>query len=600
MTLAAGLVCPIAASGAAYGVYVGVAPIGPFVAYLLALAAGGLALGGRPALRPPRPTRDLLLIGVLAAAQIVSIVAFARLPFHFHYDEFITAYASWQLPRIDRIDWFRGYPSAEEWQAHFPIVWFALQKPFLIALGPSVDAIRISTWPYYVAIVAYLYWLARALLVDRTMAVLATAAFVVLAPNAYLAGLGVYFGGSTLALLAAVYHTHRLTRDGRARDRVLCGAWIGLAYLYWAASYVTLPLLVLFVAIEVLARRSLSPARRFAPALLIAALVLLPFGVYAATRENYFTSRAGQVSLFGGKWAGESGTSLASQEFRDFFRQHLSTAARSVYQDEVGGVTHYTFGHRALFGPAALGLGALGLLGCADEVVRRGRSEFAYPVGVLMAGLLVGLVLSVPTGAYHRLAPTFPFVGLLIAVGLRPAAWVGRSVGRRFGRGTLGARLAALALFVVYGWDNAERALAMVRHEPQSDSVYLVPLIQANVPAGGRVVVVAPRDYHLARELFFRTAGSRQFVTEPFGEAMRRNEPDPAIVASLDRAEIDKLAERFAEPWIVTEVGGWRLTNHVAILRSPGVLPSGDGRSAEPSLLASERSAGWPEPESRR
>src|SRR5262245_25911205 len=213
-TLPAGLVCLIAASGAAYGVYVGAAPTGPFVAYLLALAAGGLALGTRPAIRPPRPTRDLLLIGVLAAAQLVSIVAFTRQPFHFHYDEFITAYASWELPRIDRIDWFRGYPGADYWQAHFPIIWFALQKPFLIALGPSVDAIRISTWPYHVAIVAYLYWLARALLADRTMAVVATAAFVVLAPSAYLAGLGVYFGGSTLALLAALYHEHRLPCAG--------------------------------------------------------------------------------------------------------------------------------------------------------------------------------------------------------------------------------------------------------------------------------------------------------------------------------------------------------------------------------------------------
>jgi hypothetical protein len=514
-----------------------------------------------------------VLIVVLAAAQVVLIDAFTRLPFHFHYDEFITAYASWELPRIDRIEWFRGYPGADEWLAHFPIVWFALQKPFLMALGPSVDAIRVSTWPYYVAIVAYLYWLARTLFADRTMAVLATAAFVVLAPSVYLAGLGVYFGGSTLALLAALYHGHRLMREGRARDRVLCGVWIGLAYLYWAASYITLPLLALFVTIEVVARRSLRPARRFAPALLIAGLVLLPFGVYAATRENYFTTRAGQVSLFGGEWAGPDGTSLASPAFREFLGRHLSEAVRSVYQDEVGGVTHYTFGHRALFGPAALALGALGLLGCAHEVLRRGRSEFAYPVGVVLTGLIVGLVLSVPTGAYHRLAPIFPFVGLLVAVGLRSAACLGGWAGRRFGRAALGAPLAALALFAVYGWDNAERALAMVRNEPPQDSVYLAALVEANVPAGGRVIVVAPRDYHLARELFFRTAGSREFVTEPVDEATQRNEPDPAIAAGLDRETIDVLAGRFVEPWIVTEIGGWTLTHHVAILRWPGVPP---------------------------
>jgi hypothetical protein len=576
-TIRAGLTCLIAASAAAYGVYVGADPAGPFVAYLVALAASSIALGARPPVRLPRPTRDLVLIVTLAAAQLALIDAFTRLPFHFHSDEFVTAYASWELPRIDRIDWFRGYPGDDEWLAHFPIVWFALQKPFLMALGPSVDAIRVSTWPYHVAIVAYLYWLARALFADRTMAVLATGAFMVLAPSVYLAGLGVYFGGSTLALLAVVYHGHWLTREGRARDRVLCGLWIGLAYLYWAASYVTLPLLLLFVAIEVVARRSLLPARRFAPALLLAALVLLPFGVYAATRQNYFTSRSGQVSLFGGEWAGEGGTSLASPAFRGYLGQHLSRAARSVYEDEVGGVTHYSFGHRALFGPSALVLGAIGLFGCAHEILWRGRSEFAYPMSVILTGLLVGLVLSVPAGAYHRLAPTFPFVGLLVAAGLRPAAWVGGRAGRRFGRAPLGAGLAALALFAVYGWDNAERALAMVQHEPRQDSVYLAALVEATVPRGGRVVVVAPRDYHLARELFFRMAGSREFVGEPVAEALQRDEPNPTIVLLPNQAAVDKLIERFAEPRIVTDVGGWTLTDHVAIFPGPDVPPTTKG-----------------------
>jgi hypothetical protein len=585
MTLAAGLLGLVAAGLAAGGVYVGAAPAGAFVAHLVALAAGAVALGGRPTLRPPRPTRDLLIVAALAAGQIGLIAAFTRMPFHFHYDEFVTGYAAWALPSVDRIDWFRGYPSSDEWLARFPIVWFALQKPFFMLLGPTVDAIRVSTWPYYVAIVAYLYCLARALFADRTLVVLATGAFVLLAPSVYLAGLGVYFGGSTLALLAAVYHGHRLMREGRRRDRVLCGLWIGLAYLYWAASYVTLPLLALFVAIEVVARRSLMPARRFAPALLFAGLVLLPFVVYAATQENYFTSRAGQVSLFGGAWAGEGGTSLASPAFREFLGQHLSQAVRSVYEDGVGGVTHYTFGHRALFGPSVLGLGLLGLLGCALELLRRGRTEYAYPAAVVLIGLLVGLVLSVPTGAYHRLAPTFPFVGLLVAVGLRSAAWgVGRLACRR-GRSGPVAALVALALFGVYGWDNAGRALAMVQHEPRQDSLYLTAFVEANVPPGGRVFVVAPVDYHLARELFFRTADSRAFLGGPIEEALRQPEADPAIVLLPHPDAVGKLTERLAEPWIVTEIDGWTLTNHVAVFSRPG----GSGRSEERPLLASGR-----------
>src|SRR5881397_3323441 len=93
ITAPAGLLCLIAAFDAAHGVYVGADPARPFAEYPVALVAGSVALSARPPVRLPRATRDVVLIGTLAAAQVVLTDAFTRLPFHFHYDEFITAYA---------------------------------------------------------------------------------------------------------------------------------------------------------------------------------------------------------------------------------------------------------------------------------------------------------------------------------------------------------------------------------------------------------------------------------------------------------------------------------------------------------------------------
>ena len=60
-----------------------------------------------------------------------------------------------------QIQWFVGYPEKGTWVSQFPILFHALQKPFFMLLGPTVDAVRISTWPYLALTVVYLYLLAR-------------------------------------------------------------------------------------------------------------------------------------------------------------------------------------------------------------------------------------------------------------------------------------------------------------------------------------------------------------------------------------------------------------------------------------------------------
>jgi hypothetical protein len=164
----------LAASGVvAARVAAGDGRLGTLALYLASLA-GYLWLLGLRAVPRPRPSRRWALPAAFAALQLAAAAYFASSPAHFHYDEFITAYASLTLGSIERIDWFAAYPETG-WVARFPIPFFALQAPLLHLLGPSVEAVRISVWPYLVGTVIYLWLLARASFPERWAAVAAVA-----------------------------------------------------------------------------------------------------------------------------------------------------------------------------------------------------------------------------------------------------------------------------------------------------------------------------------------------------------------------------------------------------------------------------------------
>jgi 4-amino-4-deoxy-L-arabinose transferase-like glycosyltransferase len=161
--------------------------------------------------------------------QAALLVYFGSFPSHFHQDELETAYASYKLPPFSEIDWLGPYPHTDAWVAKFPIPFFALQAPFLKLLGPSIESVRLSTWPYQALTVLYLYLLARRLLADRLLAAAAVLLYLLFAPALYLGSLGVHFHSSTLFLLATLYHAAVLVdRPGR-----LHAAALGLFAAAW-------------------------------------------------------------------------------------------------------------------------------------------------------------------------------------------------------------------------------------------------------------------------------------------------------------------------------------------------------------------------------
>jgi hypothetical protein len=281
-----------------------------------------------------------------------------------------------------------------------------------------------------------------------------------------------------------------------------------------------------------------------------AVLVLLPFVAFAATKQNYFAQRTGQVG--GGWWAalasGQYAEGLAGMQTA--LLDQLSTNARAVYLDGIGGVTDYTFGHRALLDAPTLALMGVGVLASALYAWRRGRVEYLYPTAAVLLGFAVGMVLTIPSGAFHRASVVFPFVGLLLGIGVQGIAQVVERRSRAVASGV------ALVLALGLHGANLQSLREMLAHEDAQPSVYVAAFLERNVAPGSHVVIAADPAYHLSRELTFRTGGRYTFETDWFPKIEAKLGNGPAIVFWPEGDQLDRLRARYPHAEPVNEVDG--------------------------------------------
>ena len=402
-------------------VYLGSDGLGALAAHLLSVTCIILTLSGRP-IGLPRPRLDgravlaSLPILLLVALQLALARYFGSFPLqHFHQDEFETAYASYSLPSLAQIQWFAGYPDPGLWVASFPSPFFVLQKPFFMLLGPTVDAVRISVWPYLALTIVYLYLLAREVSPLPAFPIAACLAAMLFAPSLYIDSLGVHFHGATLFLVASLYYVVRLLKTARRGHAIAAGVCLGFAYLGYPASYITLPLVLGFVAFEALLLRSTRPLRLIWPALVVWAFVLLPFVVYAFTKQNYFFQRVDQINAIGGSEFADP--AMARVGAAAFLLGQLWLNLQSLVEPGIV-IPGYSFGRQALFEWSGAVLFALGLVYGGLRVLRGGPRVLVLVAAALASAFLSGMVLMPPTGAFHRITLVFPLVGLVVALGL--------------------------------------------------------------------------------------------------------------------------------------------------------------------------------------
>ena len=560
----------IAALLTAGAVYWGSYGAGAFVLYLASILCVTLTVvpGG---LRPGRPRitarsiRSIAPIALLVVVQLALLRYFGTFPTHFQHDEFITAYASWSLPDLTRIEWFVGYPEKGTWVCQFPILFFVLQKPFLMVFGPTVDAVRVSVWPYLVLTTVYVYLLAKELSGRWAYAFAAALCGIVFAPSLYLSSIGVHFHSSTLFLIGSVYHLVRLLRTESRVQGVVVGLYCGMAYLTYTSSYITLPLLLGYVVYESLVRRTVKPLKLFLPSLVVFVVVLLPFVVYALSVDNYFLQRAEQINSLSGKDYGQPALDYGGQALA-FLLDHLASNVKALYEaGHVAKETGYLFGGQPFFSPLGLVLFAVGCLVGLYRAFFRSERGYLLVLGVVFLSFASGMVLTMPAGGFHRISLAYPFVGIAIASGaFLPLTALELGKLRRV-RNWLVWPLVVVVLVGAFAVTSTSRGYQMVVPDQTHDSPLVARYIQEHVPSSDSVVVAFDPYYHLARELFFRLDG-RKITSEPVPAVLADHDFDVVILAYASTKEVAQVIERYPGSRLVSTVDGVAMRDHKFLL----------------------------------
>lgn len=441
-------------------------------------------------------TRDILMLFFICMAQLAILWYFSSIPAHYHQDEFISAYTSWSLPSLTKIDWFAAYPTV--WVSQFPILFHILQKPFFLA-NPSVEAIRISVWPYATLITVSLYFLARTLY-SRRIAIITTITYIIFAPNVYLSSMGLHFISATALYIALMTQLALFFQTKNVRHAKWAGLWCGLCYLTYTSSYVAYPVLVVIVILAFIMIRERYIIRGFLVATIISLLVLAPFITYAKVANNFFVQRIDQVNIFWGSW--HDGTNANSMP--DRVTTHVVDAIKALVEPNVGGLGGYNFGKQSFLDPFTATLLIVGLAVLVVGVIKR-NYKYLFLFIALFIPFLSGYVLTTHPPPFHRLSIIYPLLTILIALVIdRITALVkGRS--------------ALFIIIVVIAITNSHHVWAMIQGDkniyPQNSRV-IGEYINTTVPQGKTIHIAAYPSFYLGQELLFRTNNRYTLVTD--------------------------------------------------------------------------------------
>lgn len=509
--------------------------------------------------------RGVLILLFLIIVQIALLAYFSNFPFHYHEDEFIEAYTSFSLPAVDKINWFSVFPDKQSWVAQFPILFFIFQKPFFMLFGPSIESIRISTWPYQVLILIYLYLLSKEYFSSRLSSASSILIFIFLAPNLYISSIGIHVISSTLFLLAGFYYLTLMMKKHNSNHAILCGIFTALSYLTYPGSYIALPIFLIFLTVESVKQWSLKPAKFFIITLVFWFLIMLPFLVYALTKDNFFTQRLGQVNFPWGTWGQTQQQLQAGSNLINLVKAQALINVKSLYDNGFGGIGEYYFGRQALFNPVTFAFLLAGFCISIYKGIFKNRS-YLYPISIIIIVFLTGMILTIPPGAIHRLSVVFPFIALVMAM---VVDLISKRV--KLGNKNISLLYLVIALLLIFCLTNFKSAITMIKEDKKisilTDSVYISSYIEENVPKGSMILISAFPSYHLQRELIFRTRNSYKFTTNYFPEILPFTDKNNILILHYpDSSQIQQLYSNFPNGKIINTINGSNLKIHAIFI----------------------------------
>lgn len=510
-------------------------------------------------------TKETIIISILITSYLSLLYYFSSFKFHYQEDEFITAYISFFLPPLNKIDWFSVVPNKQDWLTQFPVFYFFIQKIFFKVLGPSLETIRISTWPYHIITVLYLYLIGKIYFVKKGLQqFLPPLMYIGLAPNLYLSSLGLHFISSVAFFTASFYYFLLIIKRGRILYTILCGVFMGLSYLTYSSSYIVLPLLTCFILFESVIKRTLKYIKLFGVSLIISLLIIFPFIVYAITEDNFFIQRVNQVNL--------SNSTETQQQLKSgisFFLVITNATQinfKSLFIKDIGGINEYYFGHQALFNPLTFILLIIGAICCILIFLKKVKQNtiHLYPPFIFLTAFSLGMVLTVPTGAFHRIYISFPFIALIIAIGID---LVLKKIKYHL--------VFTLGLILLFGTSNLISVQKMIKEDQNisilTDSVYLESVIKENAKKESRVFVSAYPAYHIGKELVFRTENLYKIKTDYFPTIfpLLRNS-DFLVLHYPEKSQVEQLYNKFPNGILISKIGEYNLKYHNIFLTNYG------------------------------
>ena len=471
----------------------------------------------------------------------MTLVWFGTSLYHAHFDEQLTGYFSYTLPPISKIDWFGVYPERSQWVSQFPILYYALQKPFLL-LWPSILMIRISTWPYTIGTVIILYFLIRRIR-SHTEAFLTSICFIFLAPQLYLGSLGLHFHSSTFFFLFALFSFVRLIREHDYLSTVFLGVSLGASYMTYTASYITGPFIPVCMISVVMIKRKKELIPMFGRTMLIALVIIFPLVIYATRVNNFFLQRINQVSIFTGSWRATEETFHSIDELSRVITTHTKDAVRSLFLPDIGGMGDYWFGHLSFFENVGAFLFLFGLFVCFF-MVWRGEYAILFILCAIAVPFVLSMILTTHPPPFHRWSIAYPLIGFILAQGIGS---IQRSI-QKISRNQLFNNLVILGITLLFASTNIIHAFRMIHNDAvinANDGITLASYLNLYVPHKTPIYVAAFPIYHLGRELLFRTENHYPITTEYLVSLTNLHAPAYLIVHRPDRESLALLFNRF-------------------------------------------------------
>ena len=505
--------------------------------------------------------KDLLPLLVVVIAQL--ILYFSSFPFHYIQDEFITAHVAFNLPPLEKINWFAAFPDKNEWVVQFPVIFYAMHKFVLMLLGPSLQSLRVAVWPYQILVIIYLYLLSKEYFQKRLFQIITVLIFIFLAPNIYLSSLGVPFVSSTFFFLASFYHFSRMLKENEVKQSLASGFFAALGYLTYQSSYITIPILLMFLGIDLFFKKSLKSLQLLVPFFLMFFVTIAPFLTFALTKNNFFMQRVDQVNFFWGSWGNTQQSIQTGESLLILLKNQIVRNIQSLYTNGIGGVNDYWFGKLPLFNAPTLLLLLIGSLISLYQGIMLKLRIYLYPSIICLIVFFFGMVLTVPPGAFHRTSLSFPLIAIILTV---PINYLLRA-------NLLNKKMFFLITFTIvaiFSITNLNSIKMMIKNDESisqlTDSIYIASFIERESIKEQTIFISAFPNYHLGKELLFRTSNSYKFVTNYLPNIIPLINKSPIILLYPDKNQIKELYNNFPNGTIIDTVNGVKLKNHIIFI----------------------------------